>query len=778
MTDDVRPPAPEEGSAEWQALQAALEASESKYRDLVENVNIIILRLDGEGRVTFLNRFAAGFFGYSPEEIIGQSVVGTIVPATDSAGRDLQTMVRAVLANPEAHARNENENLTRDGRRVWIEWSNRAVQDEQGQLVELLCVGTDMTERRQAEQQRLIREAAIHSSISAIGLADLDGTITYVNPAYLKLYGLHSEDQVVGTHMRAYFQDDERAAMVGDALRRQGHWTGEGVALRADGGRVAMDVRAQMVRDESGEPLCLMASFGDITERRRAEDALTAEKERLAVTLRSIGDGVIATDINGNVTLMNRAAEVLTGWTHEEAASKPASKVFHVLDREGRTPRAHPVYEVLVTGHTTRTRDDGTLISRHGAGILVQDTASPICDVGGEMVGVVLVFRDTTEQERLRDEGYRAHKLESLGILAGGIAHDFNNLLTGLLGQLAVTRRRLDPLSRAHEELAEAEKVALRARHLTQQLLTFASGGTPIKTVLSVRNLARDMVELGVSGQNVTYELDLPESLAAVEADGGQIAQVVNNLVLNSVQAMPNGGRLFVSGRNVRIGAGNALPLEPGAYVQLTVRDEGVGIPPQALSRIFDPYFTTRPEGNGLGLTIAYSIVRKHGGHIAATSSPGQGASVDVYLPATDLQPLPEDDGTMADDQAGAGRVLVMDDDAMVRKVAGTILRHLGYEVDLASDGEEAVAMYAEARASAQPFAVVVLDLTVRGGLGGRETVAQLRALDPEVRALACSGYSNDPVMANCEEYGFCGVVVKPYQTKELGDAVSRVLGA
>ncbi|NPV45846.1 MAG: PAS domain S-box protein [Armatimonadetes bacterium] len=770
--------APLDASPSGHNLPTALEASEASYRDLVEHLGSIILRLDPQGRITFINRFGADFLGYPPAQLLGRRLLGTLVPAAESGGRDLQARVAQVLDSPETCVACESEGVTRDGRRVWVTWTIRAVRDRHGRVEELLCAGTDMTSRRPEEQQRLMYEAALNSSISAIGLADLDGTITYVNPAYLQLYGLTSTEQVVGTNMRDYFESTERAQMVREALLTHGRWTGEGVALRPDGGRVPMEVRAQVVRDAEGRPLCMMASFSDITERRRAEDELAAEKERLAVTLRSIGDGVIATDIHGNVTLVNRAAELLTGWTQEEALGKPASKVFHLLDREGRTPRTHPVYEVLVTGRTTRTRDDGTLVSRQGAGLLVQDTASPIFDANDEIIGVVLVFRDITEQEQLRDEAYRTHKLESLGILAGGIAHDFNNLLTGLLGQLAVTRRRLDPLSRAHQELEEAERVAFQARHLTHQLLTFASGGTPIKKVLSVPALVRDMVELAASGQRVVCELDLPEDLAAIEADEGQIAQVINNLVLNSVQAMPEGGKLTVTGRNVQIGSGSALPLEPGAYVQLTFSDEGPGIPPQVLPRVFDPYFTTRPEGNGLGLTIAYSIVKKHGGHIVAQSPAGQGAVMDVFLPATDRQPTPKDEQAMVQGQQRTGRILVMDDDAMIRKVASTILRHLGYEVDLASDGEEAVAMYREAMAAGRCYALVILDLTVRGGLGGCEAMAQLRALDPEVRALACSGYSNDPVMANCAEHGFCGVVVKPYQTQELGEAVSRALGA
>ncbi len=426
--------APLDASPSGHNLPTALEASEASYRDLVEHLGSIILRLDPQGRITFINRFGADFLGYPPAQLLGRRLLGTLVPAAESGGRDLQARVAQVLDSPETCVACESEGVTRDGRRVWVTWTIRAVRDRHGRVEELLCAGTDMTSRRPEEQQRLMYEAALNSSISAIGLADLDGTITYVNPAYLQLYGLTSTEQVVGTNMRDYFESTERAQMVREALLTHGRWTGEGVALRPDGGRVPMEVRAQVVRDAEGRPLCMMASFSDITERRRAEDELAAEKERLAVTLRSIGDGVIATDIHGNVTLVNRAAELLTGWTQEEALGKPASKVFHLLDREGRTPRTHPVYEVLVTGRTTRTRDDGTLVSRQGAGLLVQDTASPIFDANDEIIGVVLVFRDITEQEQLRDEAYRTHKLESLGILAGGIAHDFNNILTVILG--------------------------------------------------------------------------------------------------------------------------------------------------------------------------------------------------------------------------------------------------------------------------------------------------------------------------------------------------------
>jgi len=329
--------------SEQSRADQALQASEQQYRDLVENVQSIIVRLDGTGRITFLNRYAEEFLGLAEGGILGQPALGTIIPERDHRGPDGGPMAADALEHPQQYPANETEHSTRDGRRVWVSWTNRATHNEAGELVAVLCVGTDVTARRQAEEEARTRQAAVHSTMSAIGIAALDGTITYVNPAYLKLYGLQSADQVVGTHMDRYFETPERAQRVKAALLATGHWTGEGVALRADGG-VPMQVVANVVRDEQGQPICLMASFLDITAQHQAAEALAAEKERLAVTLRSIADAVIATDIHGNVTLVNQAAELLTGWTQQEAIGKPASELFQVLDRQTRQPRAHPVY--------------------------------------------------------------------------------------------------------------------------------------------------------------------------------------------------------------------------------------------------------------------------------------------------------------------------------------------------------------------------------------------------------------------------------------------------
>jgi PAS domain S-box-containing protein len=879
-------------------LQAehALQESERKYRDLVENVNSIILRLDMEGRVTFFNNFAQQFFGFSEAEVLGRLVTETIVPPLDRAGDDLRMMIDSIIREPERYSSNENENVTKDGLRVWVSWTNRAVCDADGRMTGVLCVGNDITARKRLEETLQVYRNAIESSISAIGLADLRGRLTYANPAFLRLYGFADMSEVTDKDISQFMASSDDAVRLVEADLVHGGWRGEAQVQRADGTPIYVGVAANVVRDEHVRPVCLMVSSVDITERKAAEeellifktmsdsanyglamsgfdglftyaneafaqmhgytveeligrhynivypesdteahaerirqtietgslqaveiphlrkdgtifpalmnmtllrdatgqpllgaastiditelreatDALTTEKERLSVTLRSIGDGVIATDVAGRVTLLNRAAEQLTGWSQAEAAGHLVGEVFRALDANTRQPLPDLVQQVLGNCETNELRENTLLVTREGVERTVADSAAPIFDHHSDMIGVVLVFRDVTEQQRLQEEVYRAHKLESLGILAGGIAHDFNNLLTVLVGQIDLAKRRSDTRSEVHEDLVGAEKAALRARHLTQQLLTFSTGGAPVRRTLALPLVIQEVANFALSGSAVEADYQLPDDLWAVEADEGQMSQVINNLVINALQVMPVHGTLHLAAANVSEEEKGGLPLGSGRYVRVTVRDEGPGISPDILGRIFDPYFTTKPQGNGLGLTIAYSIVSKHGGFIRATSD-AEGASFDFYLPASDRPaPLPLDETPVA--RGRGGRILVMDDDELIRKVAQAMLRQLGYEVAVAGNGEEALARFSEAQQAGAPFAGAVLDLTVRGGMGGKEVVAALRQLDPQVKALACSGYSNDPIMADCERYGFGGALLKPYRTNDLARALQQLL--
>lgn len=511
-----------------------------------------------------------------------------------------------------------------------------------------------------------------------------------------------------------------------------------------------------------------------IRERQEAEEALAAEKERLTVTLRSIGDAVMTTDVRGRVVLWNKAAEELSGWRRAEAAGRPLEEVFQILDEDSRRPLDNPGAPFLKPGAGPSRGAPAILVNRHGSERIVLFSGAPIHDQSDQTIGAVLVFRDVTEHRKLEAELHKASKLESLGLLAGGIAHDFNNVLTGIFGNVSLARLLAPQDGPVLERLDKAEQACMRAREITGQLLTFARGGAPIKRALSVPELLKDACEMAVLGSNVRCETELGPGLRPVDGDGGQIAQVLNHLLLNAVQAMPGGGTILVQAENVPPGGRPGLPLASSEYVRISIRDQGPGIAPEHLHRLFDPFFTTKHKGRGLGLATSYSIVRKNDGVIEVDSKPGHGAAFHVYLPAS-LEPCPAEREAVEPLPTGQGRVLVMDDEPEILNFSHAALKRLGYEAELARDGAEAIRRYCEARDSGRAFAAVIMDLTIPGGMGGQEAVRQLLEVDPGARAIVSSGYSNDPVMADFAKYGFRAFVAKPYEIHQLARVLHEV---
>jgi nitrogen-specific signal transduction histidine kinase/ActR/RegA family two-component response regulator len=384
---------------------------------------------------------------------------------------------------------------------------------------------------------------------------------------------------------------------------------------------------------------------------------------------------------------------------------------------------------------------------------------------------------DITDRKRAEEELQRAEKLESLGILASGIAHDFNNILLSLCGNTQLAAMEAAPESHMAELLAESLKACTRARGLAQQLLTFARGGAPIKKTASIAELIQDCAKFALHGSNVGCDFEIAEQLWPVDIDEGQISQVIHNLVINADQAMPEGGVIKISAENMVIDSDDGAhhpTLEDGDYVRISIQDEGIGIPSEHLTKIFDPYFTTKQRGSGLGLASSYSIVKRHDGHLGVQSHAPVGTTFEVYLPASKASVEPEE-SEEAECAAGNGKILFMDDEEQLRALAGKLLKHLGYRVEGASDGAEAIEAYRKAMASGEPFAAVILDLTVPGGMGGKAAVKELLEIDPDVVAIVSSGYSNDTIMANYRHYGFSGVIAKPYQLEELAEALHTV---
>jgi PAS domain S-box-containing protein len=437
----------------------------------------------------------------------------------------------------------------------------------------------------------------------------------------------------------------------------------------------------------------------------------------------------------------------------------------------------HPDFQAIALDRSRRELAEGQpaplleekFVRLDGTVVDVEVASAPLNYQGQQ--SILDIVRDITRRKQMESELLRAQKLESLGVLAGGIAHDFNNILAAISTHITISRLQASEQGQALERLAEAEKAVVRARDLTQQLLTFSKGGDPVTKTAAIGHLIRESALLVLHDANSQCQFNLPEDLWPVDIDEGQISRVIYNLVINANQAMPEGGTIHLSGANIVWSAAkDGHALADGRYVKLTVTDSGAGISREHLAKIFDPYFTTKQTGTGLGLATAYSIIKRHRGHITVKSEPGAGASFFIYLPASNQVAAPL--LPPADIALGQGKILVVDDDALLRQGVGDLLEYLGYACGFARDGVEAIALYQASYEAGEPFTAVIMDLTIPGGMGGKEAVQQLLQLDPQARVIVASGYSDDPVMSSYQEFGFCGVLCKPFELADLSAAL------
>ena len=524
-----------------------------------------------------------------------------------------------------------------------------------------------------------------------------------------------------------------------------------------------------------------------LTHAKRAEQALAHEKERLAVMLRSVGDGVIATNLEGRVLLINQVAESLTGWTQADALGRMLGDVFQTFEPDTRAPCDNSIEALAAGGDQPGACRSTILVARSLAEHPIEEIAAPLRDGHGRTFGIVVTFRDITAALQMRDERTKVNRVASLGLLAGGIAHDFNNILMAVTGNVSLARAGLPAESATSRALGEAEQACLRARQLTWQLLTFSKGGVPVKKIVSPAVAIQEAVTLATRGTNVSCHLTIAPDLWPVSADESQLVQVFSNVVINAQQAMPRGGTIEVCAENVVEGVERwqyALRAARGPYVRISVTDQGIGIPEENLGRIFDPYFTTKQVGSGLGLATSYTIIKNHGGHVSVLSKPDQGTTVQISLPAELSARIGAPAGVEAIVRAGGataphsnrGRILVMDDEPAIRTLAVNMLAYLGHDAEAASDGTSAVERYRRALGTARSFDAVILDLIVPGGMGGRETMQRLAEIDPSVTGIIVSGYAQDPVVTQFREHGFKGVIGKPFTLQELRGALDAVI--
>ncbi len=752
-----------------------LRRSEARYRMLYQGTPVMMHSIDPEGKLVSVSDQWLKQLGYTRDEVLGQHSVDFL----DEESRVLaQTVVLPYFMRTGVCNDVPYTFVKKNGERLLTLLSAIAERDEAGALVRSLAVIVDVTARKRAERElreseERLRRLVEHSPL-AITIIDSAGRIEYTNSKHAEIVGyttaevptleawwaLVYPDAKARERVKTDWRDLSRRLFNGEEVEPV-----ERSIVCKDGSRKDMEMRFSLTGDK------ILSIFIDVSERKRAEEALRENRARLDLALQSAHMGVWRWEIRENRRYFDERVCQLLGISAATFGGTVAEflQAVHPEDREQvRTALARTVEQDAPYEPTYRVVwPDGSVHHLAARGRLVRDDTGQPARVNG-------ILWDVTDQRLLEEERIKTQKLESVGMLAGGIAHDFNNLLQGVFGFISMARMTHDQKEKSLAMLAEAEKALHQSVKLTSQLLTFSKGGKPVKKVVDLRLLIENAVTLALSGSRNTAEIDIDEDLCAAEVDEGQIGQVVQNIMLNADQAMPLGGVIRVAAHNMP-----ATSLVPpadlqGDLVEITIRDQGAGIPAEHLTRIFDPYFTTKEKGSGLGLATSYSIISNHGGLLRVQSEIGKGTTLFVYLPASGAQP----EKTRQRQIPAAtrrGRILVMDDEEMIRALADEMLASLGHEVAVAADGENALVAYRTARDAGRPFDAVILDLTIRGGMGGIETLRKLVEIDPDIKAVVSSGYSEDAALANYREQGFQAVLDKPYSMSDLQDVLNSL---
>ena len=521
----------------------------------------------------------------------------------------------------------------------------------------------------------------------------------------------------------------------------------------------------------------------DITDKVKMERDLEEERKKLLITLKSIGDGVIVTDEKGLVILMNKVAERLTGWKEREAKKKKLEDIFKIKNEKSGKDLINPVAKVLKEKKIVSLSNNTILISKNGEKRIIEDSAAPIIDKNNKIIGVVLVFRDVTEKVKITREFINMERIKNVGILAARIAHDLNNFLGAMLGVLEILTLRIKKgnvdLTKIEKELERMKRHIQRAKKLSKQLLTFARGGISEIRVFSIANMVKGVTNLSIRGSSHRSVLMIPDKLWNIEGDEDQLFFAIQNIILNAIEAMPKGGNIYITLSNENIERHPIL--QPGKYVKITIKDEGKGIPKNILDKIFEPKFTTKKEGSGFGLVSIYRIIKEHDGHIEVESEIGKGTTFYIYLPATDKE-VEEVEETIKEGRIKLkkpiekAKILVMEDDRGLQEVFKEQLEYFGYIPQITANGEDAIKAFKEAREKGEPFDLIIMDLTVVGGMGGKDAIKYIREIDKEIPVIVTTGYAEDIIVSTYKEYGFSGALVKPFKMEELKNLINELL--
>ena len=753
-----------------------------RFQDVMNNsLNEIYIVDASSFKFTFVSAGAQENLGYSEKELYTMTPFGINSPHQKKV---LENHFKELKKGKEKKILFKTDHLRKDGSSYPAEVHLQYLKKEDSSFY--LGIVMDVTEKRRwqktlEESEERYRRLAENADDIIYRVEILpEQKFTFVNQAVEKITGYtpreHYDDPGLG--LRIVHPEDRHLVEEG---WKDKTFFNRPVRLRwitKEGRTVWTEQHNVPLYDEKGRLFAIEGIARDITERMEMVDRLNNEKKRFEVTLYSIGDAVVATDIRGQVTLMNPVAEELLEVRQEEAQGLPLDDIFFAVDEEGRGPLESPVHRILNKREKSVMFPSCLLIGKESKETLIEASAFPIAVGEDAPSGAVLVFRDISEKRRAQDHLIRTQRLESLGLLAGRIAHDFNNLLGGLFGYIDIARQRIQDgdAEKGVAYLDKAQSVYERVRALTGRFLTFSKGGSPVRTAGDLRPVITKALEIALTGTGVSVQREMEESLWPVEFDEGQISQVFINLFQNALQAMKENGTLHVRASNREMDPSSDLSLPSGRYIVVDVEDDGEGIPAQYLKKVFDPFFTTRKTGSGLGLTTSDSIIKRHGGAIRVRSVLGEGSLFTVFLPASEKASLRSPQG---EEQRfrGEGRALVLDDEPSIREVTGEMLQSMGFTVDEAEEGGQALEMIISAAKASLPYTLIVADLTIPAGKSGKEIIGDIRHIHPEIPVIVSTGYSEDPILNNPTEYGFTAGLFKPFTLDDVSGILSRIFG-
>ena len=789
---------------ERKKAEEALRESEERHRLLLEVSPDPIVIYDIEGKTIYVNPAFEQTFGWILDELRGKRI--DFVPEDNLP--ETKDAIERMLQGEKVQLF-ETRRLTKDGKLLDIQLSSSIFHDQDENLIGNIVILRDVTTRKRAEEalrkahdelerrveertaelleaneqlkqeieERKRTEQALHFTQFAIDRSsdaafwmDSDARFVYVNEAACSTLD-YTRDELIKMTVHDIDPDFPKKIWPDHwaEVKRQGYFVIESHHRSKDGRIFPVEISINYLEFGGKEYNCAFAR--DISERKKVEKAIELSKKEWESTFDAMSDWVSLIDLKYRILRSNRAGENFVSLPTEEMIDRTCCELIH--GKEGPIPEC-PMQKMLQT-HQRETAD--LYVQEMNRWLRI--SVDPVMDDDGNLVQAVHIVRDITELKKMEEERLKSMKLESIGILSGGIAHDFNNFLSIIMGNIELAKDDIKHEVGISEFLTEAEKASLQSKELTKQLITFSKGGAPVKKIGLIGDLVKETINFTILGSNVRCEFLIQHDLWLTEFDEDQMKHAINNLIVNAIESMPNGGTIDVRLENINITAEQGFPLPEGKYVKISIRDHGVGIPEEHLSKIFDPYFSTKEmgiqKGMGLGLATTYSIINRHDGHITVESEVGVGTTFIIFLPAHEkdirkLEPI-----EIPKPEVRTGRILVMDDEEMLRNLAKERLNRLGYDVELAKDGNEAIELYKKAMNSGKPFEAVILDLTIKKGMGGVDTIKKLMELDPQVRAIVSSGYSNDPVMTDFRKYGFIRALAKPYSKQDLGDALKKI---